>query len=416
MRVLFLTGEFPPMQGGVGDCTHELAQALAKRGVEVGVLTAEDGGKSNVERQTSNVERQTSNVRVYRLVRKWDWSALRPIRRMLAVTRADIVHIQYQTAAFGMHPMINFAPRLFRPSLLGQGGRGVRFVVTFHDLRVPYLFPKAGRLREGVTFQLARSCDAVIATNAEDYDRLVTLNLKRLTCIPIGSNIAPIPPPDFDRDAVRAQLGVAPGETLLCYFGFLNESKGGETLIQALTEIPNAKLLMLGGQLGASDPTNARYLARVKKLTDELGLTARVLWTDFLPQPQVSAHLFASDLCVLPYRDGASYRRGTLMAALAHGMAIVTTASPRGQTTSARRPMGSHPSAEGSGRLPELRDGENVLLVPPDDPRAIAEAVKRLAASPALCARLRAGARATAEFFTWDKIADQHLELYERLL
>ena len=40
MRVLLVTGEYPPMQGGVGDYTRELGIALVALGVEVHVLTA----------------------------------------------------------------------------------------------------------------------------------------------------------------------------------------------------------------------------------------------------------------------------------------------------------------------------------------------------------------------------------------
>jgi glycosyltransferase involved in cell wall biosynthesis len=411
MHVLFITGEFPPMQGGVGDCTNEIALALTKRGIHVSVLTSIHAH--------SVLSPQSSVLQVLPVIKKWDWSALSQIRRAISETRADIFHIQYQTGAFGMHPMINFAPRL-----LSSVRKGVRSVVTFHDLRPMYLFPKAGRLRDWVTFQLAHTTDAVIATNDQDYVTLFALNLKLLTCIPIGSNIDPTPPPDFNRAALRAQLGVQRDENLLCYFGFLNDSKGGETLIRALTEIPNAKLLMLGGQTGASDATNAAYLKHVKKRIAELNLTHRVIWTDFLSQPQVSAHFLASDMCVLPYRDGASFRRGTFMAALAHGMAIVTTEDGGQETRNENRGMGkvgretrNEKRESGDGvRLPVLRDGENVLLVPPDDPHEIAEAVKRIASSSELRARLQQGARETAQFFTWDKIADAHLELYQKLV
>jgi glycosyltransferase involved in cell wall biosynthesis len=274
-------------------------------------------------------------------------------------------------------------------------------VTTFHDLRVPYLFPKAGALRGWITFELARASDAVIATNEEDYAQLAQQFGPRVSLIPIGSNIEPAPPPDYSREAWRARLGVAPGELLLSYFGFLNDSKGGETLIRALAEIPEAKLLMIGGQVGASDPTNVAYLAQVKNLIADLGLNSRVQWTDYTPQEQVSAHFLASDICVLPYRDGASFRRGSFMAALAQGMPIVTTTSRTG--TGVRT------------SLPKLVDGENVLLVPPDEPRALAEAIAHLAAEPDLYVRLRHGARELASFFTWEKIAAQHLELYERL-
>jgi glycosyltransferase involved in cell wall biosynthesis len=54
-------------------------------------------------------------------------------------------------------------------------------------------------------------------------------------------------------------------------------------------------------------------------------------------------------------------------------------------------------------------------LVPPDDPRALADAIQRAMASPELRAQIGAGARQLAQHFTWDKIARQHLELYRRI-
>jgi glycosyltransferase involved in cell wall biosynthesis len=390
MRILFITGEFPPMQGGVGDCTNEIATGLAARGADVQVLTstqARDFPSPSVVRPPSFVVRP--------IIERWDWSSHRVLARVLREFAPHIAHIQYQTGAFAMHPAINFVPRFLKSSR-------TKFVTTFHDLRVPYLFPKAGPVRDWVTRELARSSDAVVATNDDDYAQLSTLNLKLLTLIPIGSNIPITQSPNHPRNAWRAQLGIRDDETLLCYFGFLNESKGGETLIRALALIPNAKLLMIGGKVGASDPTNAIYLSKIESLISHLRLTDRILWTDYTPPEIVTANFYASDVCVLPYRDGASYRRGTLMAALAHGCAIVTTVSRR-QT------------AGGSQQLPPLRDGENCLLVPPDDPRALADAIQRAMASPELRAKIGAGARALAQHFTWDRIAEQHLGLYRRI-
>ncbi|HEX7593004.1 MAG TPA: glycosyltransferase family 4 protein [Anaerolineae bacterium] len=394
MRILFLTGEFPPMQGGVGDCTNEIAKGLAALGVQVQVLTSTQAGYAI----------RYSPFAINPVIRKWDWSSLGVITRVAREFAPDVIHIQYQTGAFGMHPAIDFLPRYLRR----QKAIRTRVVTTFHDLRVPYLFPKAARVREWVTRELVRSSDAVIATNDADYAKLLTFNLKLLTCIPIGSNIPTTPPPNYQTTQWRARLGIAENETLLCYFGFLNESKGGETLVRALAQTPNAKLLMIGGQVGASDATNAAYLAKVKALIADLGLTDRVLWTDYTPPEIVTANFLASDLCVLPYRDGASYRRGTLIAALAHGMAIVTTMPRVVGAKHSRTTANALP-------LPALRDGENCLLVPPDDSPALVAAIQRAAASPELRAKIGAGARELAQHFTWDKIAQQHLELYERI-
>ncbi|MGE5139642.1 MAG: glycosyltransferase family 4 protein, partial [Rudaea sp.] len=211
-----------------------------------------------------------------------------------------------------------------------------------------------------------------------------------------------------DRAAWRAAHSIPDGALSLSYFGFLNESKGAETLIRALALTPEARLMMVGGALGASDPTNAAYLARVKALIAELGLVPRVTWTDHIPEEEVSAALVSSDICVLPYRDGASFRRGTLMAALAHGLPIITTAQPAAAliaATGAASPL----------VLPRLCNGENVLLVPPDDPQALAAAINRLGADRALRARLGQTARELSLAFTWDKIAAQHLALYREV-
>ena len=428
MRVLFITGEFPPMQGGVGDCTNEIAQALAKRGVEVFVLTSASDQSSVISHQSPVTSHQSSvtsrqspvsNTRVLRTIPRWDWSQRAVILKTIRSGQPDIVHIQYQTGAFGMQPMINFLPRSLPPSPRGRGGWGVRSVVTFHDLLPAYLFPKAGPLRDWVTFQLARGADAVVATNSADYARLrenVRGLKKWLKLIPIGSNITPTtPPPDFNRIKLRDKLGVRDDETLLVYFGFLNASKGAETLIHALYNLPKAKLLFLGGQTGASDVTNVAYLERVKQEIRDWRLENRVLWTDYLPTEQVSAHFYASDVCVLPYRDGASFRRGSFMAALAHGIPTVTT-YPQAPAAAPLTAQDERFEFSDDLKLPELQDGDNVLLVPPDDPDAIVLAVTRVQTSPGLAALLSGNARITARAFSWDKIADEHLELYEKMV
>jgi len=151
-------------------------------------------------------------------------------------------------------------------------------------------------------------------------------------------------------------------------------------------------LLHIGGQTGDSDPTNLIYAARLQRLAAELGVRECVHLTGFLDERAVS-EAFAACTCVaLPYRDGASFRRGTLMAALAHGCAIVTTL-PR-------------------LALPEMVDGSNVLLVPPDDAYALANAIERVIRDDALRAQLQAGALALSRRFQWDCIAAQTAEVF----
>jgi len=384
MKVFLLSGEFPPMQGGMGDYSKELGQALVTLGVEVHVITSAQGDSA------------PEGLRVHPLIRRWGWGCWRPIIHLVRQEQPEVLHIQYQTAAYGMHPAVNFLP--WRLRLLSDCPW---LVVTFHDLRVPYLFPKAGGVRRWVTQSIARGCDALIVTNQEDELALRGWGLgARVTRIPIGSNITPQPPPGYDREAWRVHWGVGPETKLLGYFGFLSASKGVETLLRALELLVedghDVHLLMVGGKVGSSDPTNIAYAQRMEALIGELGLSQRVHWTGFTPQSEVSANLMAADLCVLPYRDGISFRRGSLLACLAHGCPIVST-----------RP---------SRRIPELREGENVLLAPPDDPATLARRVEDAAGDANLRERLGEGARRLAQDFTWPAIARQTVALYKRLL
>ena len=382
MRIGLITGEYPPDQGGVGDFTRELARALAALGHDVHVVTTK-----------APIPNLQSPIPVHRVMEGWGWKCWGQILRFARKLRLDVLNVQYQAAAYQMHPGVNFVPRRQnRPPL----------VVTFHDLKVPYLFPKAGPLRWKVVQMLACRADGVIVTNREDELRIANCGwrIANLARIPIGSNIAPRLPDGYDRDGWRACWGIEPGDLLLGYFGFLNERKGGEDLIETLATLVArglpAHLLLVGGRAGSSDSTNVAYAERVDRLVAERGLLERVHTTGFVSPEEVSASLAAVDVCVLPYRDGVSLRHGSLHACLAHGRPIVTT----------RPAVGT----------PELRDGENVLLAPALDVELLAEAVVRLMDDPGLRARLEEGAAALAEEFTWERIARRTLAFYEKLV
>jgi glycosyltransferase involved in cell wall biosynthesis len=388
MRVLFITGEYPSMQGGVGDYTHALGTALAALDVDVHVLTSRQAGPVHL------IPPGVANV--YPEVDSWGWGLAKQVRTLAHAIEADIAHIQYQSAAYNLHPAINLLPRSLRGSAWPH-----RVVTTFHDLRVPYLFPKAGPLRWRANLELASHSDRVIVTNAEDHRRLSQIeNLAaRLVEIPIGANIRPEPPAGYDRVTQRAHWGIGPNDLLLCYFGFLNDSKGGEELMLATALLAEADLpvhlLMIGGQLGSSDPTNAAYLQRVQALITAQNIADRVHWTGFTGEAEVSANLLASDIAVLPYRDGVSFRRGSLMAALAHGLPVVST--------------------EPAVPLPELRPNENMVLASVQSPTALAEGVAEVWRNPVMRGRLSQGAADLANLFTWESIARRHTVLYHDL-
>ncbi len=370
------------MQGGVGAFTQELSRALTELGHDVFVFTdhrAKDAQNDDPAHITADAH-------------TWGWGTLSRIRRWAQAQQLDVINIQYQAAAYNMAAFIHVLPIRIDHACV---------VTTFHDLLVPYLFPKAGPLRYQAVLTLARSSDGVIVTNRGDEERLAAeKSIASLRHIPIGSNIKPNIPPDYNRAVWRAALGFSEQDIVVGYFGFLNASKGIDTLLQAVRIARNndlpVKLLMIGGRTGTSDPANIIYAQEVDQMVVELGLLDHIHWTGFVDSAAVSGHLMAADMIALPYRDGASFRRGSLLAALAHGCTIITT----------------YPEMD----MPDLCGDEHARLIPPDSPTTLALAIEDLADNPKLRQEMGANAFRLAQQFTWDRIAQRSAAYFEELV
>ncbi len=377
MRIGLVTGEYPPMQGGVGAYSRILAGELARLGHAVHVLSS---------RQALNDDPAIS---LSSSISRWNLNSLRTIRAWARDLRLEVVNLQFQTAAYAMSPWVHFLPEALD---------AVPLVTTFHDLRFPYLFPKAGPLRDWIVRRLARASRGVIVTNHEDQERL--RGLPRLALIPIGSNILATLPADFDPQPWRDRTGAQNSDFLLAYFGLFNHSKGIEDLLDALAALREdgypARLALVGGGAGSSDPTNAAFMDAMQARIHQLALEPFIHRTGYLDETTVGAYLAAADAVVLPFRDGASYRRGSLMAAIHYGCAIVTT-TPQ-------------------VNIPSFVDGENMRLVPPGDPAALARALCDLRQQPEQAARLRQGAAALAGQFRWPAIAQSAADFFRQVV
>ena len=366
--VLLVSGEYPPAVGGLADYTACLRGALEARGLDVRIMTRRRRGPALPG--------------VFAGVGRWDARALPWLVRL--APRDGIVHVQYQAAAFDLLGDICLAPtvlRLARPD--------TRVVTTFHDARVPYLFPRAGPLRRLAIDLLARTSAAVLASDERDL-RALGGPSPRHHLVPIGSNVDCEPPPGYDRHVFRGSLGLAPDQLAIAYFGLLNASKGLDVLLATfqlvLDREPRARLLLVGGEVGASDPTDRLTAARFQSRVEPFG--DRVLRPGYLAPERLSSYLLAADVALMPYADGASARRGTLLACATHGLPIVTTG-------------------------PNL--AEYVLVAPVGDAPALAEAVLQVATEPTLRERLQRASRHLAKQSSWPGIAERHLAIYHAL-
>lgn len=376
LRIGLITGEYPPMQGGIGAHCARLASSLAEEGHQIFVFT-------DVRGQTVD-----PRVEVASVAANWGTRVLGRVRRWAEERRLDVLNVHFQTAAFAMSPWVHFLPdRVGRP-----------VVTTFHDLRFPYLFPKAGPVRPWIVNRLARASAGVISTNHEDFLRLAWHPQRAL--IPIGSSIDGPPAADDAIQGVRRRLGLGTGSVAVAYFGFINHSKGVDVLLHAVRGAVDRGVLVdlwiVGDPLGASDPTNTAQVRQVKQLIEDLSLSARVSWTGPLTETEVASHLRAADIVALPFRDGASFRRSSLMAAIGAQAAIVTT---RPTTT-----------------IDTFIDGENLLYAERGDAESLTRQLVAVGTDAGLREHLREGAGLLSKVFSWSDIARAHITFFRSLL
>ncbi len=381
MRVLFVTGEYPPNQGGIADYTAALRSELRALDVASEVLTGSN---------CASVE-----PTVHPVVGTWGFPFWSVARQIIAEREIDVVHIQFQTAAFDLKPAVNLLPWYLRrhtprPAL----------VTTFHDLRTPYLFPKAGPVRRWVTHMLGRYSDACIFTTREDraqWEATVDADVPTHR-IGVGPAVPVAPISAERRRALRAECGVAENAFLVGFFGFINLTKGVDTLFEAVRilrdqDIP-VQVLIIGGSLGESDPYNAVYKEHLERLIYRLRLDTEdiLLSTGYLETTDASRAIQTCDAMALPFADGASLRRTSLLTTMAHSLPLVST----------------YPKQP----APELQESDALLLTPPEDAAALSQALRRLYDDRALGASLGNAARRFALGFSWPRIAEHNLAVY----
>lgn len=364
MKVAMITGSYPTYPCGVGDYTQRLSRELASQGLHVHVITTD-----RPEIQPTADERLT----VKKLVPSWK---LRHAFRLLPCLKQigpDLIHVQYPTRGYKWHLLPNFLP-LFCRLTLPTSTR----VVTIHEFTIAHWLRKLG-----MTPLIFLSHLIILPDEREQKAVLRWFPWLKNRCkvIPIGANIDPV--------VASENIQEVEDPPWIVYFGFLTKSKDFMTLLYAFHHLLSKGVqckLRLISELSRSD------YAMIKRLGIEHATTV----TGYCSPEQLSRYIMQATVCVLPFVDGVSLRRGTFLTALQHGLPVVTT--------------------WGRNVPQELVNFENVVMTPVGDDQAMSDAIVKLLREPDLRRKISNNAQKLGERFSWSDIALDHLEQYRSLV
>ena len=358
-----------------------LAAALARRGHEVELVScryphtrlAPPVGVRLAERFYRLADRLPSGPRRYArgLEHPVDLAALLP---RLARHRPDVIHVQWLP--------LHAVDRVFWRGL--SRGLGVPVVFTAHDA-----LPNAvSARRERRARRNARAFRHVVTHTAHGAEVLSSrfgVAAERVARIPMGAftgyrDVEPVAPP------VPEDVPVA------AFVGLLRPYKGLDLLLAAWPlvreQVPDAVLYVGGRPLG--EPAAERLAAMAREPGS--GVVAELR---YIAEGEFAGALLRAACCVLPYRR--IDQSAVLLSTLALGCPVVCT--------------------DVGGLREVVEESGAGLVVPPDDPAALAGAIARILGDPALRRQFSEAALDTvARVYDWDVAAERTEAVYRQAL
>jgi glycosyltransferase involved in cell wall biosynthesis len=346
MNVLVVSGEYPPMKGGVGRYTKNLVQAIAEKpNVDVSVAISGPPHPSSSEAGRRDLGEDSNNVTIYRgVIRKGDKRNSDRILQIVSEIKPDVVNIQYERGLYEVDTTIRHTFwRLVHGSTLDRFYRmcPVPTVSTLHtvfpqDEYSAYVKDRALR-KEGRFGFLPRPLRAAIRRWVMDqrYDLLLnvvsqsdgiisparTLQevVRRGTVIYHGAEpaikLSSLSSPINDKNEFRKDFGLPLDKMLLLAFGYAGSYKGFDVL--GSLGLPDSWSLVV------KQTKHERGLEKPIEIGKNNGENVISLNLGYLDDTTMSKLFFACDAIIFPYKIVSV--SGVMFDALAHGLPFIAS-------------------------------------------------------------------------------------------
>ena len=384
MNVGILCGAPPNINDAVGDFSWLLAQELSSKHNVSLIVSGVDDTVSPVN---------TSPVSIYPVSNGWGIQTVKDVLHLVQRLKPQIILVHFVPQLYGWYGSKPFFVLL----LMILRIKGSRIITVAHEFSVPFgpslklmLLASIHQLFLRVILKASRR---IVLTTQDRFDLFKQRFPRRKADfhkIPIGCTIPVTPIDDAKKQHMRRRLGIRAEELVVSTFSSvvgLDRKLLAKLFNWFICEGWPIRILLIG--------KGGEALQR--KLAHDPAILERIVVTGPVSSEAVSEYLSLSDLYVVFYNGGASTRRTSLMAPLAHGTPSI---SNRGALTD--------PSFASSGAL-QLMNG----VMEEADIRLLRQLCKDTEM------RRRLGKHGQAffeEHFSWAKIGQQYLHVLQDAL
>jgi glycosyltransferase involved in cell wall biosynthesis len=322
-------------------------------------------------------------------------------RVRLEITQEDIA--SYERAADFLNFNGNDLVCLQHEYGIYGGDAGGHILTLLRKLKMPIVTTLHTVLRDPnlsqrmVLEEIAQISDRMVVMSelaAELLREVYGVPGEKIDVIPHGVPDLPFMDPNFFKDKFGAE-----GKSVLLTFGLLSPNKGIENVIQALPAIIERQPNVVYIVSGVTHPhlrrrEGERYREELQALAEELGVADHLILNNrFVSTEELVEHVGAADIYITPYRHEAQAVSGTLAIALGAGKAIVSTPYWHAK---------------------ELLAEDRGVIVPFQDPGAIAKAILGLLENDAERHAMRKRAYLHSRGTTWAKTARSYMASFQR--
>lgn len=386
MNICMISGSFHPLRCGIADYTFLLSRVLAKKNVNLSVVTG--AVKNQPEKCLMD------KILVLRIMKEWALPELLKLLSIIKQNSSKIVHIQYNATLYNNHIMINLLPLFIKRFM-----PGVKVVITFHEMIGPGIFWKLW------FYVCLKFTDRIIMTNKKYADILLRQNpssINKISIITVGGCVEDAGVyrlTDEERSSLRQGLNVD-GETILIVsFGLIFPNKELEVLIRAAKSIieegKKIKLIFIGGESDIFPDLSMEYRDKIDQYIKSLGMEEFVIRLGFMDSSRILKMIQCSDMAVLLYKNGVHSGCCSFITVLSCGLPVITTA--------------------GETAMEGLVNYKNTLLLKNNETAQLKQYMLELINDKQLRARLSSQAWELSKRYTWDVISERTKEVYSSL-